>query len=62
MFLVSYFLGVWSKVNDKHCIFFPVAYESGVPVLFEPVSVVKSSRIAPIAEHVSAQKGLSHLA
>ncbi|KAF6989117.1 hypothetical protein CFC21_006495 [Triticum aestivum] len=30
-----------------------VAYESGVPVLFEPVSVVKSSRIAPIAEHIT---------
>ncbi|XP_037462455.1 pseudouridine kinase-like isoform X3 [Triticum dicoccoides] len=29
------------------------AYESGVPVLFEPVSVVKSSRIAPIAEHIT---------
>uniref|UniRef100_A0A8R7NZY9 Carbohydrate kinase PfkB domain-containing protein n=2 Tax=Triticum TaxID=4564 RepID=A0A8R7NZY9_TRIUA len=28
-------------------------YESGVPVLFEPVSVVKSSRIAPIAEHIT---------
>ncbi|VAH04555.1 pseudouridine kinase-like isoform X1 [Triticum dicoccoides] len=30
-----------------------IAYESGVPVLFEPVSVVKSSRIAPIAEHIT---------
>ncbi|KAM3408650.1 hypothetical protein ACQJBY_001624 [Aegilops geniculata] len=30
-------------------------YESGVPVLFEPVSVVKSSRIAPIAEHRARQ-------
>ncbi|KAM3402320.1 hypothetical protein ACQJBY_006306 [Aegilops geniculata] len=28
-------------------------YESGVPVLFEPVSVVKSSRIAPIAQHIT---------
>jgi sugar/nucleoside kinase (ribokinase family) len=33
--------------------FFPVAYESGVPVLFEPVSVVKSRRIAPIAEYIT---------
>lgn len=30
-----------------------IAYESGVPVLFEPVSVVKSSRIVPIAEYVT---------
>ncbi|KAM3402313.1 hypothetical protein ACQJBY_006306 [Aegilops geniculata] len=30
-----------------------IAYESGVPVLFEPVSVVKSSRIAPIAQHIT---------
>nr|APF31932.1 putative fructokinase 6 [Saccharum spontaneum] len=29
------------------------AYESGVPVLFEPVSVVKSRRIAPVAEYVT---------
>jgi hypothetical protein len=40
--------------------FFSVAYESGVPVLFEPVSVVKSSRIAPIAEHVSAKDSREH--
>jgi hypothetical protein len=32
-----------------------VAYESGVPVLFEPVSVVKSRRIAPIAKYVSVK-------
>ncbi|KAL6619968.1 hypothetical protein ACP70R_035107 [Stipagrostis hirtigluma subsp. patula] len=30
-----------------------MAYESGVPVLFEPVSMVKSLRIAPIAEYVT---------
>ncbi|RLN28380.1 pseudouridine kinase [Panicum miliaceum] len=30
-----------------------MAYESGVPVLFEPVSVVKSRRIAPIAEYIT---------
>ncbi|KAL6865297.1 hypothetical protein ACP4OV_016448 [Aristida adscensionis] len=30
-----------------------MAYESGVPVLFEPVSMVKSRRIAPIAEYVT---------
>uniref|UniRef100_A0A0A8Y7A1 Carbohydrate kinase PfkB domain-containing protein n=1 Tax=Arundo donax TaxID=35708 RepID=A0A0A8Y7A1_ARUDO len=30
-----------------------LAYESGVPVLFEPVSVVKSTRIAPIAEYIT---------
>uniref|UniRef100_A0ACD6AFT3 Uncharacterized protein n=1 Tax=Avena sativa TaxID=4498 RepID=A0ACD6AFT3_AVESA len=30
-----------------------IAYESGVPVLFEPVSVVKSSRIAPLAQHIT---------
>lgn len=30
-----------------------IAYESGVPVLFEPVSVAKSSRIAPIAEYIT---------
>ncbi|CAL5094521.1 unnamed protein product [Urochloa decumbens] len=30
-----------------------MAYKSGVPVLFEPVSVVKSQRIAPIAKYVT---------
>lgn len=30
-----------------------IAYESGVPVLFEPVSVVKSRRIAPIAKYIT---------
>ncbi|CAL4900292.1 unnamed protein product [Urochloa decumbens] len=30
-----------------------MAYESGVPVLFEPVSVVKSRRVAPIAKYVT---------
>ncbi|CAN6328551.1 unnamed protein product [Urochloa humidicola] len=30
-----------------------MAYESGVPVLFEPVSVVKSRRIAPIAKYIT---------
>ncbi|CAL4907736.1 unnamed protein product [Urochloa decumbens] len=30
-----------------------MAYESGVPVLFEPVSVVKSRRIVPIAKYVT---------
>ncbi|KAJ1286229.1 hypothetical protein BS78_03G337200 [Paspalum vaginatum] len=30
-----------------------IAFESGVPVLFEPVSVVKSQRIAPIAEYIT---------
>nr|CAB3461710.1 unnamed protein product [Digitaria exilis] len=34
-------------------LFFPVAYESGVPVFFEPVSVVKSRRIAPIAKYIT---------
>lgn len=42
-------------INTIFCYFFSVAYESGVPVLFEPVSVVKSSRIVPIAEYVSAK-------
>ncbi|TVT97430.1 hypothetical protein EJB05_57311 [Eragrostis curvula] len=30
-----------------------LAYESGVPVIFEPVSVVKGQRITPIAEYIS---------
>ncbi|KAF8720003.1 hypothetical protein HU200_024774 [Digitaria exilis] len=30
-----------------------MAYESGVPVFFEPVSVVKSRRIAPIAKYIT---------
>lgn len=30
-----------------------MAYESGVPVLFEPVSVVKSRRIAPVVEYIT---------
>jgi hypothetical protein len=33
--------------------FFSVAYEFRVPVFFEPVSVVKGPRIAPIIEYVS---------
>ncbi|KAF0922255.1 hypothetical protein E2562_030028 [Oryza meyeriana var. granulata] len=30
-----------------------IAHESGVPVFFEPVSLVKSSRIAPIAKYIT---------